>query len=669
MDEEYLKMFFDEAEEYIQSLNEDILTLEQEPDNEEVINSIFRAAHSLKGMAATMGFDSLTNLTHKMENALDLIRNDELYLDTDLIDALFDGIDLINELVEDIKRSGEEETNVDDYVEKLNEMIESHRGAPVSGDKTLAGSSSGKELPEKGAEELEISLDKDDRKEIFEHSSSGDEILQIEVKFDEDSMLRSVRAYMVLKKAEELGYLVKSEPDRMAIEDDDVEIEDKLYLLIISSLGREEIKEEILDIIEIVEANITALDINFDEFTEDEKNKTSDSSGGSSDSKIEVSPTVRVDIDKLDKLMNMVGELLINKTQMEDLNIDNDVYKDIIQQLDRVTMELHHVVMQIRMVPIGGIFNRFPRLVRDLSRDLDKEVDLNIEGADTELDRSIIDELADPLVHIIRNAVDHGIEKPDVREEKGKPRTGQIDLSAYQKGSEIVIEIEDDGRGLDPDEIAGQAVEKGLVSSEEVETLSEMEKLDFIFSPGFSTSDEASEVSGRGVGMDVVKRVVESLDGQVSLESEPDQGTLITISLPLTLAITQALMVKIDRETFAIPLDAISETLTIDPAEIKTVRGQDVIVPRDTTIPVTEAARQLNINIDFDRYKEWEEIPVVTVNTGNRVVGLIIDEFLNQQEIVVKSLGEYLGNVENISGATIIGDGDVALILDVRDIA
>ncbi len=669
MDEEYLKMFFDEAEEYIQSLNEDILTLEQEPDNKEVINSIFRAAHSLKGMAATMGFDSLTNLTHKMENALDLIRNDELYLDTELIDALFDGIDLINELVEDIKRGGEEETNVDDYVKKLNEMIESHRGAPVSGDKISAGSSSGEELTDKGTEELEISLDKDDRKEIFEHSSSGDQILQIEVKFDEDSMLRSVRAYMVLKKAEELGYLVKSEPDRMAIEDDDVEIEDELYLLIISSLGTEEIKEEILDIIEIVEANITAIDLNFDEFTEDDKDKTRDSSGDSSDSKIEVSPTVRVDIDKLDKLMNMVGELLINKTQMEDLNIDNDVYKDIIQQLDRVTMELHHVVMQIRMVPIGGIFNRFPRLVRDLSRDLDKEVDLNIEGADTELDRSIIDELADPLVHIIRNAVDHGIEKPDVREEKGKPRTGQINLSAYQKGSEIVIEIEDDGRGLDPDEIAGQAVEKGLVSSEEVETLSEMEKLDFIFSPGFSTSDEASEVSGRGVGMDVVKRVVESLDGQVSLESEPDQGTLITISLPLTLAITQALMVKIDRETFAIPLDAISETLTIDPAEIKTVRGQDVIVPRDTTIPVTEAARQLNINIDYDRYKEWEEIPVVTVNTGNRVVGLIIDEFLNQQEIVVKSLGEYLGNVENISGATIIGDGDVALILDVRDIA
>ena len=669
MDEEYLKMFFDEAEEYIQSLNEDILTLEQEPDNKEVINSIFRAAHSLKGMAATMGFDSLTNLTHKMENALDLIRNDELYLDTELIDALFYGIDLINELVEDIKRGGEEETNVDDYVKKLNEMIESHRGAPVSGDKISAGSSSGEELTDKGTEELEISLDKDDRKEIFEHSSSGDQILQIEVKFDEDSMLRSVRAYMVLKKAEELGYLVKSEPDRMAIEDDDVEIEDELYLLIISSLGTEEIKEEILDIIEIVEANITAIDLNFDEFTEDDKDKTRDSSGDSSDSKIEVSPTVRVDIDKLDKLMNMVGELLINKTQMEDLNIDNDVYKDIIQQLDRVTMELHHVVMQIRMVPIGGIFNRFPRLVRDLSRDLDKEVDLNIEGADTELDRSIIDELADPLVHIIRNAVDHGIEKPDVREEKGKPRTGQINLSAYQKGSEIVIEIEDDGRGLDPDEIAGQAVEKGLVSSEEVETLSEMEKLDFIFSPGFSTSDEASEVSGRGVGMDVVKRVVESLDGQVSLESEPDQGTLITISLPLTLAITQALMVKIDRETFAIPLDAISETLTIDPAEIKTVRGQDVIVPRDTTIPVTEAARQLNINIDYDRYKEWEEIPVVTVNTGNRVVGLIIDEFLNQQEIVVKSLGEYLGNVENISGATIIGDGDVALILDVRDIA
>ena len=665
MDEEYLKMFFDEAEEYIQNLNDDILTLEQEPENKDVINSIFRAAHSLKGMAATMGFDRLTNLTHKMENALDMIRNDKIYLDTEMIDVLFDGIDLINELVEDIKRSGEERTEVDKYVEKLNARIESHTGSA----ETVSGPAEGEEAAQEQAQDLQIEITAEDKEEIAEHGGGADNVWQLEVKFTPESMLKSVRAYMVLKKVEELGYLVKSDPDRLAIEDDEVEIGEKLILVIISSLAQEEIKEEIEDIIDIESVQVTSLTLDLDVKEEAGQDKAKKKSSKDTDSEIEVSPTVRVDIEKLDKLMNMVGELLINKTQMEDLDIDNDIYKDIIQQLDRVTMELHHIVMQIRMVPIGGIFNRFPRLVRDLSRDLEKEVDLNIEGADTELDRSIIDELADPLVHIIRNAVDHGIEKPEAREEKGKPRTGQIDLSAYQKGSEIVIEIEDDGRGLDAEEIAEKAVDRGLTTEEEVENMSKAEKLDFIFSPGFSTTEEASEVSGRGVGMDVVKRVVESLDGMVDISSEIDKGTNITISLPLTLAITQALMVKIDRETFAIPLDAISETLTISPEEIKTVKGQEVIVPRDKTIPITEAARQLNIDIDYERYKDWEEIPVVTVNTGGQVVGLIIDEFQTQQEIVVKSLGEYLGNVENISGATIIGDGDVALILDVRNIA
>ena len=665
MDEEYLKMFFDEADEYIQNLNDDILTLEQEPDNKDVINSIFRAAHSLKGMAATMGFDRLTNLTHKMENALDMIRNDRIYLDTEMIDVLFDGIDLITDLVEDIKKSGEEMTGVDSYIKNLNDKIESHTG---KGEGSEPESASSDGVDEEN-EDLDVEITPEDKEKIFEHGSQSDDVIQLEVKFDEESMLKSVRAYMVLKKAEELGYLVKSEPDRLAIEDDEVEIGEKLLLVLISSINRAEIKEEIEDIIDVESVEITAINLDFADSQAETGDESEEKSDTDAQSEIEVSPTVRVDIEKLDKLMNMVGELLINKTQMEGLDIDNDIYKDIIQQLDRVTMELHHIVMQIRMVPIGGIFNRFPRLVRDLSRDLDKEVDLNIEGADTELDRSIIDELADPLTHIIRNSVDHGIEKPEVRKEKGKPATGQIDLSAHQKGSEIVIEIEDDGRGLDPEEIANKAIERGLTTEEEVEDMSKTEKLELAFSPGFSTSEEASEVSGRGVGMDVVKRVVESLDGTVDIQSEIDRGTKINISLPLTLAITQALMVKIDRETFAIPLDAVSETLTIGPEEIKTVKGQEVIVPRDETIPITEAARQLNIDIDYDRYKEWEEIPVVTVNTRGQEVGLIIDEFQSQQEIVVKSLGEYLGNVKNISGATIIGDGDVALILDVRNIA
>lgn len=668
MDEQYLQMFFDESDEYIQVLNENILALEQDPDDKDVINSIFRAAHSLKGMAATMGFDRLTSLTHKLENALDKIRNDELKLDTEMIDSLFAGLDLITSIVNDIKESGEELTEVQGYVDELNEMIASHSGE-VAIDSVVDNSENTEDL---NVDNTILKLTNDEKEEILDNKGETDYIHGVSVELEEDSMLKSVRAFMVLKTTSELGYIVKSSPTREEVEnEDDEDINKEIKIILISHLASEEIADELLDIIDVKDVNINDVEIDFSEV---KKNK-SDDSGSSKKSKssnktnVEVSPTVRVDISKLDTLMNMVGELLINKTRLEGLKLEHDTYSDIIGQLDRVTMELHHVVMQIRMVPIGGIFNRFPRMIRDLSKELDKEIDLIIEGAETELDRSIIDELADPLVHLLRNAVDHGIEKKDVRKKKDKPVEGKILLKAYQKGSEILIEVEDDGKGLDGDKLAEKAIEKGITTREDVENMDEREKLNFIFAPGFSTTDEVSDVSGRGVGMDVVKSVVESLDGQIMIESEKDVGTRFTISLPLTLAITQALMVEIDNEIFAIPLNAISETLTITPDRLKQVRGQDVIVLRDKTIPIKEAASQLNLDVEYGKYKELDEIPVVIVKTGDRLVGLVIDELLNQQEIVIKSLGKYLLNVEHISGATIVGDGDVALILDVRNIA
>ncbi|MFN2362831.1 MAG: chemotaxis protein CheW [Halarsenatibacteraceae bacterium] len=668
MDEQYLQMFFDESDEYIQVLNENILALEQNPEDKVVINSIFRAAHSLKGMAATMGFDRLTSLTHKLENALDKIRNDELKLDTEMIDSLFAGLDLITSIVNDIKESGEELTEVQDYVDELNGMIASHSGE-VDINSVISESDNSEDSV---TDNTILSLSNDEKEEILDNKGETDYIYGGLVELEEDSMLKSVRAYMVLKAASEVGYIVKSSPTRDEVEnEDDEDINKEIKFILISHISSEELKNELLDIIDVKSVNIDNVEIDFSEIkkNKDAKNKSSKKSKSSSKTNVEVSPTVRVDISKLDTLMNMVGELLINKTRLEGLKLEHDTYSDIIGQLDRGTMELHHVVMQIRMVPIGGIFNRFPRMIRDLSKELDKEIDLIIEGAETELDRSIIDELADPLVHLLRNAVDHGIEKKEVRKEKNKPVEGKILLKAYQKGSEILIEVEDDGKGLDGEELAEKAIEKGITTREDVENMDEREKLNFIFAPGFSTVKEVSDVSGRGVGMDVVKSVVESLDGQIMIESEKDIGTRFTISLPLTLAITQALMVEIDDEIFAIPLNAISETLTITPDRLKQVRGQDVIVLRNKTIPIKEAARQLNLEVEYDKYKELDEIPVVIVKTGDRLVGLVIDELLNQQEIVIKSLGKYLLNVEHISGATIVGDGDVALILDVRNIA
>lgn len=668
MDEQYLQMFFDESDEYIQDLNENILALEQDPTDPEIINQIFRAAHSLKGMAATMGFQRLTSLTHKLENALDKIRNGELTLDTEMIDVLFAGLDLITSLVNDVKAGGEELTEVEPYVAELTRLTASHSG----------GAGPAQVQAEGEAEQNQFfHLTPEESREIAANKGPSDYVYGITVKLAEDCMLKSVRSYMVLKKASELGFVVRTEPSRAEVEAEEKE-DEKLKILLVSSLSEEEIKEEIMDItdVETVEVSYQDIDLEADLPAEPIVDTTAGTPVEKTDKKpakkaanLDVSPTVRVDISKLDLLMNMVGELLINKTRLEGLQVKHEAYSDIIGQLDRVTMELHHVVMQIRMVPIGGIFNRFPRMIRDLARDMDKEVDLIIEGAETELDRSIIDELADPLVHILRNAIGHGIETTAVRQEKGKPAEGKILLKAFQKGSEILIIIEDDGAGLDPEKIADKAVEKGLIEREEVETLDDKEKLNFIFTPGFSTTEQANSVSGRGVGMDVAKSVVESLDGHIQIESEKDIGTRFTISLPLTLAITQALMVEIKDEIFAIPLNAISETLTITPDELKQVRGQDVIILRDRTIPVKEAAVQLNIESEVGSYRQRDEIPVVIVKTGDKLIGVIIDRLLHQQEIVIKSLGKYLLNVENISGATIVGDGDVALILDVRNIA
>ncbi len=655
---QYLQMFFDESAEYIQMLNENILVLEQEPNNKEIINSVFRAAHSLKGMAATMGFDKLTDLTHKIENVLDKVRNDELVINEEMIDYLFAGFDLITTLVEDIKTKGEEASDISNYVEELKTYL--------AGDHTAEK----EEVITKLDENFMIDLDNNEKNEIVNKMKETDYVYQVNTVLNEDSMLKSVRGYMVIKKATELGHVVKSKPSKEKIEDED--FGNEISLILVTSMDENAIIDEIEDIIDVQLVIIKQIEMVKSTKEKDNKSNSPENSSSKSNSKVksfDVAPTVRVDINKLDNLMNMVGELLINKTRLEGLKVKSDIYQDILQQLDRVTMELHHVVMQIRMVPIGGIFNRFPRMLRDLSKELNKQIDLIIEGADTELDRSIIDELADPLVHILRNAADHGIESPEARQKKDKDAIGKILLSAYQKGSEIIIEVEDDGGGIDPDLMAEIAIEKGIATPEEIQSMEKKEKLNFIFHPGFSTSKEVTDVSGRGVGMDVVKRVVESLDGQVFIESEMDVGTRFTISLPLTLAITQALMVKIDEEVFAIPLSAISETLTVNPQNIRQVSGQDVIVLRESTIPIIEASKQLNLDVSYRDYINDLEIPIVIVNTGDKQVGLIVDELMNQQEIVIKSLGNYLIDAEHISGATIIGDGNVALILDVRNIA
>ncbi len=659
---EYLDMFFAESEEYIMVLNDNILKLENNPEDKEVVASLFRAAHSLKGMSATMRFDVLTELTHKIENLMDKVRNNKIDVTTEIIDLLFEGIDYIEEIVKQIKDEGTDDFNLEVYLHKLENNIEEGKAHKETSNQDIENNND-------NFDSKRLTLNEVEKNNIQENKKELDTVYAVNAELDKVTEFKQVRASMVLKEAKEMGYIFKSDPDIKSVDEAEIE-EDVVKMILISNENREDIVNNLSNITDVVAINITAMDIestdkNMKSDNEKQKAKNEDSSS----SKFAVSSTVRVGIKKLDKLMNMIGELLINKTRLEALNINSEGFKDILPQLDRVTMELHHTVMQIRMEPIGVMFNRFPRMVRDLSKDSQKEIDFLIKGKETELDRSIIDELGDPLTHLLRNAVDHGIEKPETRVKKGKDKTGKIKLKAYQKGSEIIIEVEDDGSGINIDKLTAKAVEKELITQKELEEMDREKKLQLIFEPGLSTTDQVSNVSGRGVGMDVVKRTIKSLDGDVYIKSEKEEGTKIVISLPLTLAIQDALMVKIDEEVFAIPLNAISETLKIKSKEIRQVKGNDVIVLRNETIPLIDSRKSLNIEVGDNNYTEQEEMSVVIVKSSGKEVGLIVNELLYQQEIVIKSLSDYLGNVKNISGATIIGDGEVALILDVRDIA
>jgi len=654
-DNEYLNMFFAEAKEYIEVLNNGILTLENNSEDKETIDAIFRAAHSLKGMAAAMGFENLTELTHKLENSLDKIREGKISVKTEFIDLLFQALDNIQYLVKAVEDNGGEEPEDFDIDVLVAELIAYTENSPIES----------KSKAQKSSEDLEDFLTDSEKEALLDKKKDKERVYQIKAEIVEEEF-KSVRAFMLLKKLDEIGQLFKSNPTKDEIENSELDI-CELNIIALSWLDSEEFKTELeaqqsVNLINLEELQNSQLEINQESTAKKADSKKTGVSSFNSSS------TVRVDISKLDTLMNMVGELLINKSRLESLNIKKTKFTEIMPQLDRVTMDLHHIVMQIRMVPVGVMFSRFPRMMRDLSNKMNKEINFVMTGQETELDRSIIDELADPLTHLLRNAIDHGIEKPAQRKANGKDEEGQIELTAYQKGSEIIIEVKDDGAGIEAAAISKKAVAKGIVEEEEIQQMEKRDILDFIFHPGFSTAQEITDVSGRGVGMDIVRSTVKKLDGQISINSEPGKGSTFKITLPLTLAISQALMVKILGDIFAIPLNSVSETLTIEPQNIKKIRGMDVIVLRETTIPIVSAASIFGNEKQKTFKNSAKDLSVVILKSGERKVGLVVEQLLNQQEIVIKSLGKYLQDTRYISGATIIGDGDVALIIDVRDV-
>jgi two-component system chemotaxis sensor kinase CheA len=687
---QYLEIFIDETKEHLQSLSDQLLILETEPENVETINEIFRAAHSLKGMAGTMGYKRMQRLTHDMENVFSEIRNGNMKVTADLVDVLFKGLDALEAYLSNIQESADEGTeDYEDIISQLNTILNiglgkgtKEQGEEVPGAVAVAAVTA---QSDSGVEKFRnLDIQSYERKAIEKAYDIGMNVFGITVYIQETCILKAARAFLVFKSLEGLGEVIKSQPDIQDIEDEKFDFDFSMVLLTKESL--ENIKKTISNISEIQEVYIDdlILEPSADDTneTEDESNHKQEKSGpkdtgntktnGAStkqSSKPVVNRSVRVDIEKLDVLMNLVSELIIAKNGLVSISSSEgnsrgeSGFNEQIEYLERVTTNLHESVMKVRMVPIESVTNRFPRMIRDLSKKLDKKMELYISGEETELDRTVIDEIGDPLMHLLRNAADHGLESNKERIAAGKPEVGSIFLEAYQDGNNVVIEVRDDGGGINVEKVKRKAVEKGTLTQEQADVMSEKDAIDLLFRPSFSTADTISEVSGRGVGLDVVKTKIESLGGDIEANTKLGAGSDFIIRLPLTLAIIQALMVELGTEKYAIPLGSIQTIEDVKISEIKYVHSKEVINLRGNVIPIIRLDKVLDVE---SNHEEADNLTVVIVSKGDRLAGLVIDNLIGQQEIVIKSIGKYITNNKIIGGATILGDGEVALILDVN---
>ncbi|SDF39424.1 chemotaxis protein CheA [Sporolituus thermophilus] len=669
---QYMGVFLEETREHLQTLNRCLLELEQDPGNLAVLDEIFRSAHTIKGMSATMGFTAIAELTHEMENILDLLRKSVLKANSEIIDALFKCVDNLEQLVEQVAVS--DETNLD--IKPLVATLTALAKGETSTDSKAPSSVAARPVPA-------IDLNDTETQIIQAANSQGLRAYAVQVRLREGCLLKSARAYMVMSTLDTLGDVIKSIPPAEELEKENFDL--SFQAVIISDAEPDKIKQSLLSIAEIESVNVILCEAaprlekaaavagpgdaeskRLGGKHHEETEKTAIPGLNSTvDKKVKGGQSVRVDIEKLDTLLNLVGELVINKTRLEQIGITHRLpdLVETIEQMDRVTTDLQAVVMKVRMVPVGQVFNRFPRMIRDLSRELNKEVNLIIQGEETELDRTVIDEIGDPLVHLLRNAIDHGIESPEEREAKGKNPVGEIRLIARHEGNNVIIVVEDDGRGINPETVKQKAVQKGLISQAEADKMDVAEAIRLIFLPGFSTADNITDLSGRGVGMDAVKTKIESLGGMVDVETKVNEGSKFKIRLPLTLAIIQALLVKVGEEIYAIPLSSIDSTIKVGPADIKTIQNHEVILLRGQIIPIVRLAKVLNVP-ETGR-KNQEELFVVIIHMGEQRAGVVVDTLIGQQEIVIKSLGKLLAGIKVIAGATILGNGQVALILDV----
>lgn len=678
MDNQYMDMFLDESHEHLQSLNEGLLRLEENMEEISVVNDIFRNAHTLKGMSATMGFAKIAELTHEMEDVLDLVRKEQLKLNEDIMDTLFKCLDSLEQMVDSVGNGeAEDVVDVSDLVAKLSSISKGTpppAAAPAAGGAAAApaaGDASGGAGSDLGIDDIDLDVMK-------KAKDAGMNVFHVKVTLMESCVLKAARSVMVMHALDEIGDVIKSVPPAEDLEQEKFE---RSFDIVVATASDAEAVTNAVDTVSEIE------DIGVEELDPDALAKPAEpapaapaaaaapapkkaaapakkeGAKAAAPKKPHQSQSVRVDIEKLDTLMNLMGELVINKVRLEQIGQTHRMsdLMETLEQMDRVTGDLQNIVMKVRMVPVSAVFNRFPRMVRDVSKELGKEINLTIEGEETELDRTVIDEIGDPIMHLLRNSLDHGVESPDAREAKGKPRVGEVGLIARHEGNNVVIMITDDGAGIDASKIRRKAVEKGMITQDEADRLDDADAVRLIFLPGFSTAEQITDISGRGVGMDVVRSKIEALSGHVDVETHIDEGSIFKIKLPLTLAIIQAMLVRVQEEMYAIPLTSIDSTVNIEPTDIQTIQNKEVIVLRGEIIPIVRMEEALQV----PHVKDSEELFVVVVHAGEAKAGIVVDNLIGQQEIVIKTLGNLFAGLKLFGGATVLGDGRVALILDV----
>ena len=686
---QYLEIFIDESSEHLQNLSDCIMTLENEPENKDTINEVFRAAHSLKGMAGTMGFKRMQTLTHDMENVFQEVRSEKIKVDSAMIDLLFECLDALDKYLENIKETSDEGTEDNEIIIKeLNDFIAKAQGKVVEEPKKEEAVV--QEVPCAEAKYNDIELTEDEKAAVETAITAGKKIYGLTVHIEKDCLLKAARAFLVFRAVEELGHIIVNRPSALDVEDEKFELDFSFWL--VSDEGIDKIIHAAKNVSEIAEVVGSEINIKTETETEVEEKKeevvvveeeqtipvakeptkaqetaaTPATAKKQAPAKPATNRTIRVDIEKLDALMNQVSELLIAKNSLVSIsaseggNFANQGFREQVESLERITTNLHESVMKVRMVPIESVVNKFPRMIRDLARSLNKKMELHMTGEDTELDRTVVDQIGDPLQHLLRNSADHGLESAEVRRERGKPETGSIFLNAYQEGNNVIIQVGDDGNGIDVDAVKAKAVERGVITQEQADVMTQKEAVNLLFMPSFSMAKQITDISGRGVGLDVVKSNIEALGGDVEVKTKLGEGSTFTVRLPLTLAIIQALLVKVREELYAIALGSITSIEDIPVKDIKYVEAKEVIHLRDTVIPLVRLDRVL----DVEPQEEPESLTVVIVKKGDQQAGLVVDDLIGQQEIVIKSLGKYMTGNKLISGATILGDGEVALIID-----